>query len=215
MGWHPRHTGGAGSPLGGHRTVLTILGREWPLWALLYADDWDLTAVGLAFRHSVLAFALLLVAFGVPLSWKKSKGGFKYSWVGYEKCLRSWTLGISESRAAWLCGWFREVFAAGSVGTRELREAIGRMVFVYGALSWDRPFLAPLCLDESIAPWAFSRGLPARSISTLELLATTVGLVLMTPLGLEEPGADGTVTVQGLTDSQVSSHMVTKGLTTT
>ena len=27
---------------------------------------------------------------------------------------------------------------------RELREALGRMVFVYGALSYDRPFLSPL-----------------------------------------------------------------------
>ena len=192
------------------------------------------------------------------------------------------------------------MLAAGSVDTRELREAIGRMVFVYGALSWDRPFLAPLFaflklhaigvkvalplyvkivikwlrdrlsvrrghpvrehrrklrdamrvdakaeglavalggwapqyredgsvdtrtskwfsvrLDENTAPWAFSRGLPARSISTLELLATTVGLVLLAPHGLEEPDVEGTVTVQGLTDSQVSSHVVTRGLTTT
>ena len=126
------------------RVNLLVLGQEWPLWALLFADDWNLIAMGKSFMHSILAYVLLLCAFGVPISWKKSKGGFTYTWVGYELCLRSWALGISESRAAWLIGWYRDTLSAGAVCTRELREALGRMVFVYGALTWDRPFLGPL-----------------------------------------------------------------------
>ena len=170
--------------------------------------------------------------------------------------------------------------------TKDLWAALGRMVFVYGSLTWDKPFLAPLfsflsvhsqdayvelplyvkiviewlrdrlvlrrrhplrqrrklsaalmrvdakaeglCvgiggwapvytpegtidksrspwfslkLEESVAPWAFARGLPARAISTLELLATTVGLVLLAPPELEAGPGDGMTHVAGLTDS--------------
>ena len=70
-------------------------------------------------------------------------------------------------------------------------------------------------LTERDAPWAFVKGLPARAISTLELLATLVGLVLLAPSALDARGAAGTVAVTGLTDSQVSSAVVTRGLTTT
>ena len=34
--------------------------------------------------------------------------------------------------------------SAGRIDPAELREALGRLVFVYGALQWDKPFLAPL-----------------------------------------------------------------------
>ena len=33
--------------------------------------------------------------------------------------------------------------AAKKLGTAELREALGRLVFLYGALQYGRPFLAP------------------------------------------------------------------------
>ena len=69
-------------------------------------------------------------------------------------------------------------------------------------------------LTEQDAPWAFVGGRPARAISTLELLATTLGLVLLGPAQLDAPGAAGTAAVTGLTDSQVSAAMVTRGLTT-
>ena len=236
---------------------------------------------------------------GATLSWKKSRGGFQYAWVGYEISLREWTLGISESRAAWIEGWLTKTLGARRVDTGELREALGRMVYVNGALVYDRPFLAPLfaflslhppgvtrrlplyalvvlkwlvdrirarraypvkqrtavkkavlrvdakaeglsvavggwapCYDENgrilvsssrwfsvrltedNAPWAFVKGVPARAISTLELLATTLGLVLLSPAELDSPGTAGTVAVTGLTDSQVSSAVVRRGLTT-
>ena len=69
-------------------------------------------------------------------------------------------------------------------------------------------------LTEQEAPWAFVGGRPASAISTLELLATTLGLVLLAPPELDSPGAAGTVAVTGLTDSQVSAAVVTRGLTT-
>ena len=69
-------------------------------------------------------------------------------------------------------------------------------------------------LTEQCAPWAYVKGVPARAISTLELLATTLGLVLLAPPELNAPGVAGTVVVTGLTDSQVSAAVVSRGLTT-
>ena len=69
-------------------------------------------------------------------------------------------------------------------------------------------------LAEEDAPWACVKGAPSRAISTLELLATTLGLVLLSPVELSEEGVAGSVTVTGFTDSQVSSSVVTRGLTT-
>ena len=70
-------------------------------------------------------------------------------------------------------------------------------------------------LTRESAPWAFVKGLPARTISTLELFASTVGLVLLAPPELDRPGASGLVSVTGYTDSQVSANVVARGLTTT
>ena len=66
-------------------------------------------------------------------------------------------------------------------------------------------------LTPQDAPWAFARGLPAHSISTLELLASLVGLVLLVPPG--RPGA-GVMTITGFTDSQVSAAVVDRGMST-
>ena len=276
-----------------------VLGPRLPLWVLLFADDFNLTAEGREFASSLMAFVWWLVLFRVPLSWKKSQGGLVYSWVGFELSLRGWPLGISAPRAAWVDGWFTKTLAAGRANTSELREALGRMVYVYGALQYDKPFLAPLFtflavsrpgvvrrlplyalvvmrwlrdrlrsrraypvrqraqlgraslrvdakaeglavavggwaphygpggevlvhkspwfhvrLTEKEAPWAFVKGAPARAISTLELLATLLGLVLLAPPELEVAGTAGSVAVTGLTDSQVSAAVVARGLTT-
>ena len=280
-----------------HRLGLKIAGRLLGVWKMLFADDWNMTAGGEHFEFKLLLFAWVLVALRVPISWKKASGGLAYSWVGLEVNLREWSLGISERRAAWLLGWFDRVLADDRILMRELREALGRMVFVYGAIKHDKPFLAPLfaflatrpdgaCAELPLyvrmvlewlrtrlrtrraqevpaarhtagslfrvdakaegmsvaiggwsptrdehgviqksqskwfhirltpedAPWAFARGLPAHSISTLELLASLVGLVLLVPPS--SPGA-GTVTITGFTDSQVSASVVARGMSTT
>ena len=113
-------------------------------FALLFADDWWITASGRDFKDTLLGAVLFLRVFGVPMSWKKLTGGFVLAWIGYEIDLRSYTLGVSESRAAWLTGWLERTLADNRVLLRELRQALGRMVFIYGALPWDKPFLAPL-----------------------------------------------------------------------
>ena len=80
---------------------------------------------------------------GFPFSWPKTRGGFTYSWVGYEVCRRPCALGISESRANWAIGWMGDILNAGAVCIGELHEALGRLDFVYGALAYDKPFLGP------------------------------------------------------------------------
>ena len=60
---------------------------------------------------------------------------------------------------------------------------------------WFSSRLTPEC-----APWALAKGLPARTTSTLELLSSTVALVLLAPKDSRGPG---TVGITGMTDSQV------------
>ena len=57
----------------------------------------------------------------------------------------------------------------------------------------------------------FPTGAPARAISTLELLATTAGLVIFAPATLGR-GAAGVASVAGLADSQVSAAVASRGL---
>ena len=84
-----------------------------------------------------------LVVLGVAASWKKSRGGVCHTWVGYELSLRDWTLRVSAPRAGWIRSWYERTLKTREVDTGELREALGRIQFVYGALVYDRPFLHP------------------------------------------------------------------------
>ena len=69
-------------------------------------------------------------------------------------------------------------------------------------------------LTERIAPWAYWKGKPFKTISALELLATLVALLV-----LDVPGAGvdvvrhGIVTVRGWTDSAVATAATQKGST--
>ena len=137
---------------------------------MLFADDWNLSAGGRGFEYKLLMFAWLLVALRVPISWKKARGGLIYTWVGLEINLREWSLGISERRASWLLGWFDRVLADDRILMRELREALGRMVFVYGAIKHDKPFLAPLFTFLNTRPAGACVELPLFARMVLEWL---------------------------------------------
>ena len=43
-----------------------------------------------------------------------------------------------------MAGWFSKALKARQLDPAQLREALGRLGFVYGAFQYDRPFLAPL-----------------------------------------------------------------------
>ena len=117
-----------------HRTGLAVVSALWPLWALLFADDWNLMAEADSHQESLLGFTWWLTVLNVPLSWHKVKGGVTFPWVGCEVDLRQWPLGISASRAEWAVSWMSRTLDEGCVDPAVLREALGRLVFVYGAL---------------------------------------------------------------------------------
>ena len=66
-----------------------------------------------------------------------------------------------------------------------------------GRIVVEKPRWFSVKLTEEAAPGAFTKGVPARDISALELLATTLGLVLLSPAELDATGAAGTVSVTG------------------
>ena len=74
------------------------------------------------------------------------------------------------SRAAWLEGWFGQTIAAWKFDTAELREALGRLVFVYGALQYARPVLPPLFSFFALHPPGREHRLPVYALFVLRLL---------------------------------------------
>ena len=153
-----------------HRLMYAIFGQSYMLWLLLFADDWLILSGGRHFKQGLLYPIFFLQVLGVPLSWRKVQGGFTTTWIGYEIDLRGWSLGISERRSAWLLKWFDETLVAGTVRISELGQVVGRMAFVYGALTWDRPFLAPLYTLIALHPPAHTVPLPHFVSSTLRWL---------------------------------------------
>ena len=106
------------------------------MWAfvLLYADDWLHLLSGPLFRRHLGVFFLLLSVLRVPLSWAKTSGGHSLRWIGYEALLKELALGLTESRAAWLRGWFARLLEAGTVDLEDFRAGHGRAAFAFGAL---------------------------------------------------------------------------------
>ena len=68
-------------------------------------------------------------------------------------------------------------------------------------------------LTPEQAPWAYSKGRPNAVISTLELLASLVGLVALDPLGSAALNYRGSIALTGFTDSQVATNVVGKSFT--
>ena len=71
---------------------------------------------------------------------------------GFEHFLRSHQLGLSQRRAEWFTRWTREVAQAGHINISTLEEGLGRVMYVAGALEYERPFLAPLYKFMTVHP---------------------------------------------------------------
>ena len=71
-----------------------------------------------------------------------------------------------------------------------------------------------LSLSEATAPWAYCKGEPYKTIAALELLATTVAVLLFGPEATLPTDGTACACVTGHTDSQVSTHAVVRGLST-
>ena len=78
-----------------------LVGFENAIWALLYSDDGDLIGRTDYPERGLLTFLLVLVLVGIPLSWKKLRGGAKVEWIGYPLDVARFEVGVSETRALW------------------------------------------------------------------------------------------------------------------
>ena len=120
----------AASALG--RLTQYITGRTANTWHQLVADDFHLEASGTEHTAALISFFVLCSTAGVPLSWEKTAGGDKVTWVGFELLHDTYHLGISERRAAWFIKWAEEVASSQIVNTASF-EGLGRLMCVAGA----------------------------------------------------------------------------------
>ncbi len=119
-------------------------GIEEELWALLVADDYKVDSTAPGADRSLLFFLAFFHLLGLPIKWAKTDGGDQVDWVGYSVLVRRFRLGLSANRAAWIVRWCRQHADQGSGIVGELRDGLGRLAFAAGALTYERPFLAPL-----------------------------------------------------------------------
>ena len=128
------------------RLTQYLAGDTAQTWHMLVADDYLPEAGG------PMAFFMLCAVSVAPLSWNKTSGGDIVCWFGFEHFLRSHQLGLSQRRAEWFTRWTREVAQAGHINISTLEEGLGRVMYVAGALEYERPFLAPLYKFMTLHP---------------------------------------------------------------
>ena len=141
-------------------TCFRVLHRLMPqdslFYLLLFADDGLILSGGPRYQFQVVAILLFLEVMEMPLSWRKCRGGFETEWIGYQVDIRSWSVGVSEKKVAWLVQWVDRLVAEGQVLGREFKAGIGRMGFLAGAIRAARPFLAPLYATSArVGPTSF------------------------------------------------------------
>ncbi len=125
---------------------------------MTYADDLWFTACGPRAFEALAAALLILAALGVPLAWKKAKGGTQVDWVGYWLDIGRFHIGILASRQAWVLRRLSDKVKQGTVLVKEIQEGLGRLGLAAGPLEQLRPFLGPLYAGTSAAhPRAFFR----------------------------------------------------------
>ena len=149
-------------------------GKSAATWHMLVADDFLLEAGESDYRFAILSFFILAAVLGVPLSWHKTLGGDVLVWVGFELLLESRKDGISQRRAEWFVRWSSEVASVPTVHMRSFEEGLGRIMFVAGALEYERPFLGPLYKFLTMHPRDSVRRVPPYVAFILEFLSRTV-----------------------------------------
>ena len=132
------------------------LGHELAIWLLLFADDGKASIRISKLRPTFKVLTALLAVFGFPVKWGKVKGGTEFQWVGYWIDLKLFKVGVSTARRDWVVRWITSVLG-GEKPASDFDSALGRLSFVCGAISFDRPFLAPLYSLTAIARRKFGR----------------------------------------------------------
>ena len=118
------------------------------------------------------------------MKWRKVRGGVQVEWVGYLIDYARFEMGITESRAKWCTTWLRDKVRERRVALGELREGLGRLVFVSGPIEHIRPILGPLFACASAGPRFVCPRLPTMFLILMEILASELETSLM--LGCRE-----------------------------
>ena len=71
-----------------------------------------------------------------------------------------------------------------------------------------------VALTRATAPWAFARGEPFRTIASLELLGTLVGLMTLMPETEKRGETSASLTLTSGTDNQGNSYLLDRMMTT-
>ena len=126
------------------RVAHYLVGPDWPVDMLLYADDLEVIGPGQEGRIGAVLTFLVLAAYGSPFKWKKQRGGLCTEWIGMVTDYADYKMGLSDRRAEWMCQWMDGIGRKGRVSWREFAAGLGRIGFSALALPWERPFLGPL-----------------------------------------------------------------------
>ena len=126
------------------RCTYGILNVDWPLEALLFADDLDFEAENEKERTAVVLALFLLIGLGAPMKYAKFRGGFRVQWIGLYFDNKTYSLGLSPSRAKWLIEWIEGKLKLGKIHVREMAGGLGRINFAASALFHERAWLGPI-----------------------------------------------------------------------
>ena len=159
------------------------------LWLLLYADDGMASGRGARYDRAILFHLFVLEVLGTPFKWQKVRGGIQVDWIGYWIDIGRFEIGISQSRADWCVKWLTDKSRERRVRLGELREGLGRLVFVAGPLEHLRPLLGPLFAWASQGRNRHARPLlPAMLLLILDFIASQ--LQSCRAIGCREPAKD-------------------------
>ena len=139
------------------RLLRNVLGKEWPIEALLYADDLEVMAPGRRGRVGAVLGFVTMAAVGTPFKWSKQRGGLASEWVGFTTDYREFSLGLSLKRATWVIDWIKKLEEDKEVTDREFAAGLGRLSFASLALPWERPLLGPLFAWNSAVRGSFGK----------------------------------------------------------
>eukprot|EP00435_Cladocopium_sp_Y103_P022226 s207_g5.t1 len=126
------------------RVAHRLGGHDLGLLHLLFADDGWLLGVGKHCWRPLMFWLFAMELNEFPLSWEKLHGGDCVRWIGYELDIRRFEKGVSDRKVQWVADWIDRRLQEGGLLGRDLKSALGRLVFVAGALQHVRPFLGPI-----------------------------------------------------------------------
>ena len=162
------------------RVAHRLGGRDLGLLHLLFADDGWLLGVGRHCWRALMFWLFVLELNEFPLSWEKVHGGDRVKWIGYELDIRRFEKGVSESKVKWVSDWIDKRLGDGGLLGRDLKSALGRLVFVAGALQHVRPFLGPIFAWSAVLKGGTYAEMPAAVALLLQFVKKQIAEEPMT-----------------------------------